>query len=138
MDPADVTLDQDGDGKISADEQEQASGALLKLDTNSDGRIEMEKWRPTSSARWTWLGGGRHPGFGPQPGTVEEKLQRRLDEDGAATIPDRAAFETLSYQGEEVMIDTHLAGNEFVKFQIEGADGRGQSSILSIQTHRRT
>ena len=69
---------------------------------------------------------------------VERKAPEEVGiEDGAATIPDRAAFETLSYQGEEVMIDTHLAGNEFVKFQIEGADGeRPELYFINTKTHR--
>ena len=132
------TLDQDGDGKISADEQEQASGALQKLDTNSDGRIEMREMAPPRPPRGGRGPGGRGPGFGPQPGNVERKAPEEVGiEDGAATMPDRAAFETLSYQGEEVMIDTHLAGNEFVKFQIEGADGeRPELYFINTKTHR--
>lgn len=35
---------------------------------------------------------------------------------GAVYVPDRATFETLSYQGEEVARDGYLAGLEFVKF----------------------
>ena len=112
-------LDQDRDGKISDEERKKASGALAKLDTNSDGRIEMRELAPPRPPR-----GGRGPGFGPQPQNVDRQSPDEIEiEDGAATIPDRKSFETLSYQGEEVMIDTHLAGNQFVKFQIEGADG---------------
>ncbi len=38
--------------------------------------------------------------------------------DGTVAIPDRETFERLSYQGDEVLIDLHLAGLEFVKFFI--------------------
>jgi len=38
--------------------------------------------------------------------------------DGAVTIPDRATFETLSYEGTEVLIDEHLKDLEFVKFYL--------------------
>ena len=124
-------LDEDGDGKISAAEQEKSSGALTKLDTNGDGRIEMREMAPPR--------GGRGPGGrGPQPDNVDRKSPDEVEiEDGAATIPDRKAFETLSYQGEEVMIDTHLAGNQFVKFQIEGADGeKPELYFINTKTHR--
>lgn len=38
--------------------------------------------------------------------------------DGAVSIPDRATFEALSYQGKDVLIDTHLEDLEFVKFYL--------------------
>lgn len=38
--------------------------------------------------------------------------------DGAVAIPDRATFETLSYQGQDLLIDTHLKDLEFVKFYL--------------------
>ncbi|MCA9189766.1 MAG: PEP/pyruvate-binding domain-containing protein [Pirellulaceae bacterium] len=41
--------------------------------------------------------------------------------DGVATIPDHATFQQLSYKGPDVMIDTFLAGLEFVKFTLDGA-----------------
>ena len=50
-------LDRDRDGKISSEEQEKASGALAKLDTNQDGRIEMRELAPPRPHR-----GGRGPG----------------------------------------------------------------------------
>lgn len=43
-------------------------------------------------------------------------------EDGAADVRDHAHFDELSYQGEEVLVDTPLAGLQFVKFQLEAAD----------------
>ena len=43
-------------------------------------------------------------------------------ETGAVVIPDRATFETLSYQGNDVARDAYLAGQEFVKFWIVDTD----------------
>ena len=66
-------------------------------------------------------GPGGFPGFG---GPVGERIDPEdLEfEMGVATIPDRETFEKLSYQGEEVMRDSYLAGLEFVKFIIDKAD----------------
>lgn len=47
------------------------------------------------------------------------KLELRT---GTVVIPDRSTFETLSYQGNQVAIDTHLAGLEFVKFWLVDTD----------------
>ena len=123
--------------------QKKASGALAKLDTNSDGRIEIRELAPPRPPRGGRGPGGRGPGgrgpgFGPQPQNVERQSPDEIEiKDGAATIPDRKSFETLSYQGEEVMIDTHLAGNQFVKFQIEGADGENpELYFINTKTHR--
>ncbi len=41
---------------------------------------------------------------------------------GALTIPDRETFETLSYQGDRVLIDSHLIDLEYVKFFLLGMD----------------
>jgi hypothetical protein len=43
-------------------------------------------------------------------------------DDGAVVISDRATYEALSYQGSEVARDAYLAGQEFVKFWIVGAN----------------
>lgn len=57
--------------------------------------------------------------------------------DGAGSIPDRATFEKLSYQGSEVLIDTHLAGQQFVKFQIEDANlDQPLLYFINTKTHR--
>jgi hypothetical protein len=42
--------------------------------------------------------------------------------DGVAVVPDRATYEKISYQGEEVFRDSYLAGLEFVKFYISKSD----------------
>lgn len=130
------SLDVNGDGKISASEWEKAPEALEKLDANSDEKIDMREMAPPRPPRPPR--GGRGPGFGPPPDRTERKSPEEIEiEDGAATIPDREVFELLSYQGEEVMIDTHLAGNQFVKFQIEAADGESpQLYFINTKTHR--
>lgn len=57
--------------------------------------------------------------------------------DGTASIPDRATFKELSYQGDQVAIDVHLKGWEFVKFQIEKADtARPELFFINTVTHR--
>ncbi|MSU37199.1 MAG: hypothetical protein EXS36_19320 [Pedosphaera sp.] len=57
--------------------------------------------------------------------------------DGTASIPDRATFKELSYQGDQVAIDTQLKGLEFVKFQIEKADtARPELFFINTVTHR--
>lgn len=57
--------------------------------------------------------------------------------DGAATVPDRETFVALAYQGQEVRIDRHLAGWEFVKFVVAGA-GTDDARIyfMNTKTHR--
>jgi hypothetical protein len=59
----------------------------------------------------------RGPGGG---GTGKRVMPEDLKfEDGVATIPDRAAFEKISYQGSDVKRDRYLAGVEFVKFIVD-------------------
>lgn len=57
--------------------------------------------------------------------------------DGVATLPDRVTYKELSYQGDQVAIDTHLKGWEFVKFQIEKANTtRPELFFINTVTHR--
>lgn len=57
--------------------------------------------------------------------------------DGVASIPDRQTFKDLSYQGDEVLIDTQLKGLEFVKFQIEKANtAKPELWFINTITHR--
>ncbi len=57
--------------------------------------------------------------------------------DGSGYIPDRETFKEMSYQGLEVLIDTHLEDLEFVKFQIENAHtDRPEVYFLNTVTHR--
>jgi hypothetical protein len=133
-------LDDDGDGELFEDEVTEAAAALWRLDKNGDGVLSGEEieHRP--------FGRGMRPGtFGPGgAGGSRERYQGGVPaprdlhpDDGVATIADRAAFHALSYQGDEVMIDTHLAGMEFVKFQIEDAAGASpRLYFMNTKTHR--
>ncbi|MCC7373413.1 MAG: hypothetical protein IT581_02065 [Verrucomicrobiales bacterium] len=57
--------------------------------------------------------------------------------DGTASIPDRVTFKELSYQGDQVAIDTQLKGLEFVKFQIEKANTTNpELFFINTVTHR--
>ena len=56
---------------------------------------------------------------------------------GTVAIPDRETFERLSYQGQEVLIDLHLADLEFVKFFLFHMD-TDQPAVyfMNTGTHR--
>ena len=56
--------------------------------------------------------------------------------DGAVAIPDRATFETLSYQGNGVLGDTRLADLEFIKFILVDMD-TDQPTVYFINTETR-
>jgi hypothetical protein len=86
-------------------------------------------------------GGRRGPGGRFRPG--EDGPVRRQEpeevtfEDGTGTVPDRATFDKLSYQGAEVLIDTHLDGLQFVKFQIDRTDAETtRFYFINTKTHR--
>jgi hypothetical protein len=61
--------------------------------------------------------GSALPAAAQAPPPTPDQLDPR---DGVASIPDRATFEKLSYQG-QVRMDTYLNDLQFVKFQIEQA-----------------
>jgi len=135
MIPVMSTLDRDGDGEISGEELKKATNSLQRLDKNRDGKVETSEMVPLRPPG----GRGRGPG-GRAP--IDPNMKRQSPEEvkienGTATIPDRATFQKLSYQGAEVLIDTHLAGNQFVKFQIEGAStGKPEIYFINTKTHR--
>jgi hypothetical protein len=57
--------------------------------------------------------------------------------DGTVTVPDRATFEALSYEGTEVLIDTHLEDLEFVKFYLLDANTENPKLyFMNTETHR--
>lgn len=137
--PVGAILDKDGDGELYDDEVTDAKESLLKFDRDGDGalsRRELTRGRRAMRRRLRGDRGGE-PGFGRPPGggfgggrrgegqgrsggtPAPEEL---TPEEGAARIDKLETFRALSYQGEEVMIDTHLADLEFVKFQIESTD----------------
>ena len=65
-------LDADKDGKLTAEEIENAATALRKLDTNRDGKLSQEEigWPPAGGFRGFRGGfrGGGFPGFGGRGG----------------------------------------------------------------------
>ncbi len=77
-------------------------------------------------------GRGGFPGFGFGGGERVEPEDLEFEQ-GVASIPDRETFERLSYQGEEVMRDSYLAGLEFVKFIIENP-GEADEKIYWMNT----
>lgn len=57
--------------------------------------------------------------------------------DGAVSIPDRATFQELSYQGLDVYLDSHLENLEFVKFYIlEANTDHPELFFINTNTHR--
>ena len=56
--------------------------------------------------------------------------------DGTVAIPDRATFETLSYQGDGVLSDTYLADLEFIKFILVDMD-TDQPTVYFMNTETR-
>ncbi|MGE3164391.1 MAG: PEP/pyruvate-binding domain-containing protein [Planctomycetota bacterium] len=128
MDPIVAALDKDNDGELFEDEVVDAATSLARLDVDKDGTIREGEIRPS---RGGFPGGpegrggpGGPGGFrGGEGGSGGKVVQPEElgPEQGAARLTDRETFERLSYQGQEVMVDTQLAGLEFVKFQLEGA-----------------
>lgn len=139
MSPVMEALDLDHDGELFEDEVTEAAVSLLTLDDDGNGALSRDELAPSFGGFRGGSPGGRRGGFGdgnerqgPTPRPEE------LDfEDGVATVPDRETFKALSYQGSEVMVDTHLAGLEFVKFQIEGAQTDDpRLYFMNTRTHR--
>ena len=132
------TLDQNGDWMLSAEEIAGSFMRMLALDKDNSGSlINQELVMPESG-----FGGGRfRGGFGgrssasgnniyPAPETMDPR-------DGKAKIPDRTTFQELSYQGEDVSIDTGLISLEYIKFVITGADTNSpQTYFMNTVRHR--
>ena len=138
MDPMMDAVDKDHDGELFDDEVTDVVASLLTLDKDGDGAIGEEEMRPDFSRMRGGPGGFRRgrgrgeeePKKTPEPHELEMK-------DGAATMPNRTVFQELSYEGQEVLVDTHLAGLEFVKFQIEGAGtDKAKLYFINTNTHR--
>lgn len=81
--------------------------------------------------------GSAVPSFAQDPPAARPPTPEELDfRDGVATIPDRATFEKLSYQG-KVRVDEYLNDLEFVKFQIEqAASDNAQLYFINTMTHQ--
>lgn len=72
----------------------------------------------------------------PSANPLNPARQLPMDQ-GAVIVPDRAAFETLSYQGDDVARDAYLAGLEFVKFSMFDTDGPSPALyFMNTQTYR--
>ncbi len=124
--PVMVAIDADADGVISEEELAKAPAALKALDKNADGKLVGPEMMPEFGGRG---GRGGPGGFGGPGGAVSgpqimpDKLAFK---DGVASIADHSMFHTLSYKGEEVMVDTFLAGLEFVKFTLDKPGAENQ------------
>ena len=129
-------LDQDGDGELFEDEVTQAARSLDRLDVDGDDVVSAAELAPTGGGFGPPGGGfGRGSRTGGDGYDKTPKPSELRPEDGAGDIADMAHFRELSYQGEEVMIDTHLADMEFVKFQIEAADS-DQPQLYFMNTNK--
>ncbi len=121
-------LDKDGDGELFEDEVTDAPRSLDRLDRDDDDLLTLWELEGERAGRerggfpggFNFRRGERGEGGGYDGTPSPEQLK---PEDGRATVPDRATFLELSYKGQEVLVDTHLADQEFVKFQIEDAAG---------------
>lgn len=64
-------------------------------------------------------------------------VQKLDPNDAVAVVPDRASFEKLSYQGDDVGRDSYLAGLEYVKFYIAKSDtSRPLVYVMNTETWR--
>lgn len=140
MDPVLQALDLDGDGELFLDEVTTAARALDRLDRNFDDVVTADELRSSGDGGpGRGFGGFGRPNFGAdrdgQPYDGVPRPEQLREQDGSATVRDLDAFRELSYRGEEVMIDTHLADLEFVKFQLEGA-GSDDPRLYFMNTKR--
>ncbi len=148
--PVMATLDADGDGALSAAEIADASAALIPLDADGDGKLVGGELVPAGGfgrgGLRAGLGGRRGPGGrggvgrggrGGDPNAVRLEPREVDSEDGTDSIPEHATFNELAYMGDEVLIDTHLTGLEFVKFVVTDV-GTDETKIyfMNTKTHR--
>ena len=136
-------FDLNNDGQLSADEQA-IRVEVIALETFSDTQLSESQIRQMYGAqndRFDRRGGGGRgwSRFRGSDGGSSRRLNPEEVEfrDGTATIPDRETFKKLSYQGLEVLRDTHLAGLEYVKFNVENVGTtQPQLYFINTKTHR--
>ncbi len=129
MFPVIVALDKDGNGEVSSEERADTVKFLMGLDKDKDGELTRDELMPSFGGR-SRGGRGGTPQKLQQPHEVEFK-------DGTNKVLDDETFEKLSYQGDQVLIDTHLTGVQFVKFLILEADGEeARIYFINTKTHR--
>ncbi len=132
-------IDQNGNWMLSAEEISNADWRLLALDKDNSGTlINKELVMPESSFGGRFGGGGFGSGrFGNSRSNNFPDAADIDSRDGLASLPDRETFERLSYQGEDVSIDTGLISLEYVKFVITGANtGNPQTYFMDTVRHR--
>ena len=136
-------FDLNNDGQLSADESA-ISIEVIALETFSDTQLSESQIRQMYSTQPDGFdrrgralrGRGGFRGFDSGSGgrLNPEEVEFR---DGTATIPDRETFKKLSYQGLEVLRDIHLAGLEYVKFNVENVNTtHPQIYFINTKTHR--
>jgi len=129
-------FDLDGDQKISSVERQFMIEILAQetlIGTIFSEQEIRQLGRPLSGRRSRRKGRGINP-FGSEINSRRVQPEELKMKDGSSTILHREIFEILSYQGEEVMVDTHLSGLEFVKFQLENA-GTDKAQLYFINTN---
>ena len=110
---------------------------VLTSTTFSEREIRQLGRRSSGGRRRGGPGGRGGNPFGGEINSRRVQPQELEIKDGSPTILDRETFEILSYQGEEVMVDTYLSGLEFVKFQLEnGGTDKAQLYFMNTNTHR--
>ena len=136
-------FDLNNDGQLSTDE-EAIRVEIIALEAFSDTQFSEREIRQMYGVQDDGFDrrGGRSRGWGGFRG-FEGGSGRRLNpeevefHDGTATILDRETFKKLSYQGLEVLRDTHLAGIEYVKFNVENVGTtQPQLYFINTKTHR--
>ena len=136
-------FDLNNDDQLSPDEKA-IRVEVIVLETFSDIQLserEIRQMYSTQPDGFGRRGGGSRGrgGFGGFGGGSSRRLNPEEVEfrDGIATIPDRETFKKLSYQGLEVLRDTHLVGLEYVKFNVENVNtAHPQIYFINTKTHR--
>ena len=136
-------FDLNNDGQLSADESA-IRVEVIALETFSDTQLsesqicQMYGAQPDGFDRRGGGSRGRGGFRGSDSGSSRRLNPEEVEfRDGTATIPDRETFKKLSYQGLEVLRDTHLAGLEYVKFNVENVNtAHPQIYFINTKTHR--